>query len=44
MQIYLGSLLVLKFSAFVIYIFTREHLISNLNGTKITVKEESPYF
>lgn len=44
MQINLGSLLVLKFSAFIIYIFTWEHLISNLNGTKIIMKEESPYF
>lgn len=44
MQINLGSLLVLKFSAFIIYIFTGEHLISNLNGTKIIMKEESPYF
>jgi len=38
MQINLGSLLVLKFSAFIIYIFTGEHLISNLNGTKIIMK------
>lgn len=44
MQINLGSLLVLKFSAFIIYIFSWEYLISNLNGTKIFMKEESPYF